>query len=218
MEPGGSIEIQDNEYPLASHDSTIQDTNILKWSEAMVEAAKKLGRSITVAPSFKSMLADAGFTDIVEIKEQIPMNGWPLDSRYKQLGEWSRYMLSQGIEGISMGLLTEVLGLPREEVHVLLASVRKDLSDKRIHGYWRTYGSLSIDMMCVPRLTDSQVFGVCKETGELGRVKTAEVIGSPVSTFGIIGNTLSSRDAWGMEGSAKLWFFQYSNYIESIYI
>ncbi|KAL6405720.1 hypothetical protein AUP68_10857 [Ilyonectria robusta] len=104
----------------------------------MVEAADTLGRSITVARDFKSMLADAGFVDIVENKKRIPMNGWPKDSLYKELGQWSHYMLRHGIEGISMGLLT-VLGLPAEEVRVLLADVRKDLSNTRIHGYWDTY-------------------------------------------------------------------------------
>ncbi|KAK7422758.1 hypothetical protein QQZ08_009383 [Neonectria magnoliae] len=138
IEPGGYIEVQDNVYPLASDNDTTKSTNILRWSELMVEAADKLGRSITVARDFESMLADAGFVDIVEIRKKIPMNRWPKDLRYKELGTWSCHMLRNGIEGISMGLLTG-LGLSVEEVHVLLANVRKDLSDTTIHGYWDTY-------------------------------------------------------------------------------
>ncbi|KAG7434936.1 Secondary metabolism regulator LAE1 [Fusarium oxysporum f. sp. raphani] len=138
LEPGGYIEVQDNIYPLASDDGTIHNTYILTWSELMVKAANKIGRSITVASKFKSMLEDAGFIDIVEIKKRIPMNRWPKRSRYKELGTWSCYMLHSSLEGISMGLLTR-LGLTVDEVHVLLAKVRRDLLNTKIHGYWYTY-------------------------------------------------------------------------------
>ncbi|RKK14337.1 hypothetical protein BFJ65_g10902 [Fusarium oxysporum f. sp. cepae] len=138
LEPGGYIEVQDNVYPLASDDGTIHNTDILTWSELMVKAANKIGRSITVASKFKSMLEDAGFIDIVEIKKRIPMNRWPKRSRYKELGTWSCYMLQSSLEGISMGLLTR-LGLTVDEVHVLLAKVRRDLLSTKIHGYWYTY-------------------------------------------------------------------------------
>ncbi|EXA30756.1 hypothetical protein FOVG_17860 [Fusarium oxysporum f. sp. pisi HDV247] len=138
LEPGGYIEVQDNVYPLASDDGTIYNTDILTWSELMVKAANKIGRSITVASKFKSMLEDAGFIDIVEIKKRIPMNRWPKRSRYKELGTWSCYMLQSSLEGISMGLLTR-LGLTVDEVHVLLARVRRDLLSTKIHGYWYTY-------------------------------------------------------------------------------
>ncbi|KAG7428791.1 Secondary metabolism regulator LAE1 [Fusarium oxysporum f. sp. raphani] len=138
LEPGGYIEVQDNIYPLASDDGTIHNTDILTWSELMVKATNKIGRSITVASQFKSMLEDAGFIDIVESKKKIPMNRWPKCSRYKELGTWSCYMLHSSLEGISMGLLTR-LGLTVHEVHVLLAKVRRDLLSTKIHGYWYTY-------------------------------------------------------------------------------
>ncbi|KAF9770066.1 hypothetical protein IL306_012431, partial [Fusarium sp. DS 682] len=133
----GYIELQDNTYPLASDDSTICNTDILRWSELMVEAADKTGRSITVASQFKPMLEDVGFINVVEIKRKIPMNKWPKDPGYKQLGDWCHHMLDTGIEGISMALLTG-FGLPVDEVQVILAKARKDLKDTSIHGYWNS--------------------------------------------------------------------------------
>lgn len=103
----------------------------------MLNAANELGRSITVASKFKSMLEDVGFIDIVEIKKRIPMNRWPKDPQYKELGTWSCHMLRSGLDGISMGLLTK-LGLTVDEVNVLLAEVRRDLTNTKIHGYWYT--------------------------------------------------------------------------------
>ncbi|KAL9562905.1 hypothetical protein ACKAV7_013091 [Fusarium commune] len=81
--PGGYIEVQDNIYPLASDDGIIHNTDILTWSELIVNAANKISRSITVASEFKSMLADAGFIDIVEIKKKIPIGNY-----YTGVTEW----------------------------------------------------------------------------------------------------------------------------------
>jgi hypothetical protein len=53
-------------------------------------------------PDFKSMLADAGFVNIVEIRKKIPINGWPKDSRYKELGNWSCRIIHDGIQRISI--------------------------------------------------------------------------------------------------------------------
>jgi hypothetical protein len=45
------------------------------------------------------------------------------------------YMLHPGIEGISIGLLTQGLNWPVEAVLAFLADVRKDLSNTKTHGY-----------------------------------------------------------------------------------
>ncbi len=41
--------------------------------------------------------------------------------------------LEDGLEGFSLRLLTQVLGWEVEKVHVLLANVRKDFRDPKIH-------------------------------------------------------------------------------------
>lgn len=46
-----------------------------------------------------------------------------------------------GLEGLSVGLFTRVLGWSRESVDVFLAEVRKDLSNTAIHAYWPVYVS-----------------------------------------------------------------------------
>lgn len=42
--------------------------------------------------------------------------------------------ITGGLEGLTMRLYTKVLGWKEEEIQVLLAKVRADLKDWRIHG------------------------------------------------------------------------------------
>ncbi|KAF4807777.1 Secondary metabolism regulator LAE1 [Colletotrichum siamense] len=67
LEPGGYVEIQDNEFPVRCDDNTMpEDSVILKWTEYMVEATKEIGQPIDVAPSFKRLVEEAGFVDVEE--------------------------------------------------------------------------------------------------------------------------------------------------------
>lgn len=44
--------------------------------------------------------------------------------------------VSSGLEGLSAAVYTRVLGWSKEELDVLLANVRRDLKDTKIHAYW----------------------------------------------------------------------------------
>ena len=45
--------------------------------------------------------------------------------------------MSEGLEGMTMALLTRVHKWKAEEVQVLLGQVRKDLKDRSIHSYYK---------------------------------------------------------------------------------
>ena len=49
------------------------------------------------------------------------------------LGSYNLVQIEDGLEGFSMRLFTQHLGWKVEEVHILLANVRKDLRDPKIH-------------------------------------------------------------------------------------
>lgn len=44
--------------------------------------------------------------------------------------------MTSGLEAISLGLFTRVLGWSREEVDVFLIDVRKDIKNTKIHCYY----------------------------------------------------------------------------------
>jgi hypothetical protein len=49
------------------------------------------------------------------------------------VGSWNLVTLEEGLEGMTLRLLTQVLKWKAEEVMVLLANVRKDFRDPKIH-------------------------------------------------------------------------------------
>jgi hypothetical protein len=108
---------------------------------------KKMGFNFRIAHSFKQMLADAGFVDIVEERLEVPWGAWPKDRRRKAIGLWhlGLYLrtcdcrsnanpvaeqLKQGLQGIVMGLFTRSLGWTQTEVEIFLVELRKQLDDK----------------------------------------------------------------------------------------
>jgi hypothetical protein len=51
----------------------------------------------------------------------------------KKIGAWNYMQIMEGLEAFSLRLFTKVLGWTMEEVQVLLALVRKDLKNPKIH-------------------------------------------------------------------------------------
>ena len=73
--------------------------------------------------------------DIVEHRFEWPLNEWPKDPHYKELGAWTRENLNGGVEGLIMALFTRYLGWTQEEVLGFCVEVRAALRDRRVHGY-----------------------------------------------------------------------------------
>jgi hypothetical protein len=120
---------------------------IIRWLDLYDEAMKKMGFNFRIAHSFKQMLTDAGFVDIVEEKLEVPWGAWPKDRRRKAIGLWHLGLcsrtcgcrsntddvaeqLKQGLQGIVMGLFTRSLGWSPTEVEIFLVELRKQLDDK----------------------------------------------------------------------------------------
>ncbi|KAL3299848.1 methyltransferase domain-containing protein [Colletotrichum asianum] len=140
LEPGGYIELQDNAFPILSDDDTLKGTPMSEWSSLLIEAVQKMGRSIEAPSQFKRMLQDAGFVDVVEVKEVWPVSPWTKDRKLYHRGEWVREACMAGIEPSCLALYTRVLGWTREEVLAFCAGVRSDFKNRNIHAYWNVFG------------------------------------------------------------------------------
>lgn len=57
----------------------------------------------------------------------------------KELGAYQQANIIEGLDAFSLALMTRVLGWSSEEVTVLLADVRKELLDRKIHLYAKMY-------------------------------------------------------------------------------
>ncbi|KAF4980048.1 hypothetical protein FZEAL_3910 [Fusarium zealandicum] len=136
VEPGGWFEMQDIVLPHTSDDNTlVPGTELYRLGHYFVETSAILGRPLDVPAQYKAMMEKAGFVDIEERHFKWPLNTWPKDPHYKEIGAWNFANLDSGLEGLTLALFTRALKWSKEETLVFCAGVRKQLRDLRIHAY-----------------------------------------------------------------------------------
>jgi len=140
LEPGGYFEMQDFSLPYRSDDGTLKsDMPVCKLGALFVEASNKLGRSIDKAPEYKAMMEEAGFEDVTERRFKWPLNSWPQDPYYKELGQWTLANIDGGLEGLCLAVFKRGLEWTVEETMLFCAEARKGLRDRSIHAYTPIY-------------------------------------------------------------------------------
>ncbi|KAH7247650.1 S-adenosyl-L-methionine-dependent methyltransferase [Fusarium redolens] len=136
LAPGGYIELLEVDGFLMSDDGTLTEDHALwKWCNLLREAAAKLGRPYEQTDKFREIMAEVGFTEVVETRFKWPTNHWAKDKKYKELGTWNNENTARFLEAATLAPFTRVLKWSKEEVHIFLADVRKELNDPKIHAY-----------------------------------------------------------------------------------
>ncbi|KAH7183677.1 S-adenosyl-L-methionine-dependent methyltransferase [Fusarium flagelliforme] len=147
---GGVIELIDCIYPMASDDDTLsKDSALYKWSKMLLDAFTDMGSGLDSVLRYQEQLEEAGFVNVEVVKRKWPLNAWPKDPKYKQLGIWSFENGMNGLSGASLAAFTRPksaggLGWSAGEVELFLADVRKDLRNLKIHAYchiWSVYAT-----------------------------------------------------------------------------
>lgn len=106
-----------------------------RWGPLAVECGEKFGKSFRIAEDLEEEMRKAGFVNVTYRTFKWPIGPWPKDSKYKQIGAYNRLAWEDGIEGWAMFLFTNYLAWQKEEVQILIAGIRKELRDHKIHGY-----------------------------------------------------------------------------------
>ena len=128
--------MQDILLPYESDDGTLTEDNPLRHiSQLCVDAGNAAGRPFTLPLKYKTYLEDAGFVDVVERQLKWPLNTWPKDKHYKEIGAWTQENLHSGIEGILVALFTRYLGWTQDKVTLAALKFRTALKDRNTHGY-----------------------------------------------------------------------------------
>lgn len=136
LTPGGYLELQEFSLPLSDDGTLSKDHALQKSMTLLGEAASTLGRSFRDLHTLKPLLEEAGFEDVTECHFKWPSNTWPRDPRFKELGSWNFENIVSGLQGFLMAALTRGLGWGADEVNVLAAQARREMSDRSIHAYW----------------------------------------------------------------------------------
>lgn len=155
--PGGWAEFEDFDLAYYSEDGSLkEEQHISKWITTLLDAAQEFGRDPCPGSKLEGWMKDAGFEAVQHEKFRLPIGPWPknmhlvcpapehADSKpsvktvqlthdQKTIGAWNLVQVEDGLEAFTLRLFTQFLGWKTEEVQVLLANVRKDLRDPKIH-------------------------------------------------------------------------------------
>jgi hypothetical protein len=83
----------------------------------------------------KQRLADAGFVDIREEVQQMPLNGWPADPFTREVGRWFNLGIRQACQPLSLAPMCRVHGRTPAEVLGLAEKVRTEVFSNGLHAY-----------------------------------------------------------------------------------
>lgn len=134
LSPRGWCEWQDVIFPF-SHLGPVPDgTTIIKWTELICEAAEKIGRPWANVAKYKEYFKELGFQNVIERRFYWPVGPWAKGDYYKNISRYFVEDIKRAMEPISMKLIP-ILGWSHEEIQVLLAKVRLDLENPKIHAY-----------------------------------------------------------------------------------
>ena len=113
--------------------SLTKDHATYKWISTLLPLADKIGREPCPGPKLEQWVRDAGFENVRAEKFRVPVGPWPKDPKLKGVGMLNLRQALDGLEAFSLRLFCDVAGWTEEEVMVLLANVRKELKDPKMH-------------------------------------------------------------------------------------
>ncbi|EKG10536.1 Methyltransferase type 11 [Macrophomina phaseolina MS6] len=141
LRPGGYIEHVEMGRKFSSPDDSIPPDSALAELDGLgEEACRRIGKPGDVLYRMKGWLEEAGvWEDVTQVEYKWPTGPWPKDRRLKELGQWSRLHLLEGLENWCLAMLTRVMGYSYEEAQVWIARIRRDIKDPKIHAYHDMY-------------------------------------------------------------------------------
>lgn len=134
--PGSYFELQELDPRFRCDDGTLPEGSFLSyWSTLICEASSRYNRPVPQFNEYRAYFEEAGFVDIEQVILKSPTNSWSDKKDLKKVGHFQLLAHLEGMEGVSIGLLTRALQWNAEEVRVLMARLRPELKDKSIHSY-----------------------------------------------------------------------------------
>ncbi len=123
LQPGGWLECQEMPSMIFCDDGTMPDDfGWLRWAREYATASQLADKESVVGPHIRDWMLEVGFVDVHETVFKIPLNGWPKDTRLKQVGMlWQRNLLD-GLSGFSLRMFSRFMGKTVEEIEVSVAA------------------------------------------------------------------------------------------------
>ena len=147
LKPGGKIEVADFTTRFQCDDGTFQmNSSSKQWEVTLHDIARSMGIEMETTNKMHGWLQEAGFASIEEMAHKVPVGPWPKDKKLKDIGRYHQaHMLESGFENYSIFLFTQG-GWSIESTHVLLAKLKAEIRDPRIHTYAKAYVITSLQI------------------------------------------------------------------------
>ncbi|KAJ5037185.1 uncharacterized protein L3040_007365 [Drepanopeziza brunnea f. sp. 'multigermtubi'] len=111
------------------------NSKLVEWTAALMDATARAYRPLTYNHDTGNLLERQGFVDIQEEVIKIPLNPWEKDPHAKDIGRWYNLGLTQGLQALSLGPMTRMLGWTPAQVEALTAEVKREVCAKKHHFY-----------------------------------------------------------------------------------
>ncbi|KAK5663524.1 hypothetical protein OQA88_3954 [Cercophora sp. LCS_1] len=121
-----------------SRDGTLPPNSYLsQWAELVFDAMDGFDRPMRIDGNVtKKQMTDAGLVDVKEEVFDFAINGWPEDSRGKEIGRWFNLGFTQGLQALSLAPLSRGHGKTPAEITSLLDKVLLEARSLKIHTYF----------------------------------------------------------------------------------
>ena len=147
LEPGGWLELQEfthEVYP-AIESMPVEDSAFKTMTRGVTTILAKSGRDPWVMQRLKDLVAEAGFVDVVQDVQHMPIGDWAADPKYREVGKWNganmEKVLGDGRTGVMVKALVQG-GMTEEEIEQLTVRALKEVrgeSDPRVFAEMHYY-------------------------------------------------------------------------------
>jgi hypothetical protein len=137
LDTNGWLEFQDLCFPFRCDDNSWEGSHLQIWNELIKEGMTRAGRRLYV-DEYAQIFRNVGLDNVTERLFVWPVSPWPQGPRndhVRELGRWTRRTLLEGLEALSLALLTRYVGMTRDQVLQLVENVKSDLWDTKYHVY-----------------------------------------------------------------------------------
>ena len=124
-----------------SSDGTLQGTTLEVINKAFTNAFAQGGRNPWVMMQLRQILSEAGFVDVEEEIQPLPIGSWPKDPKYKRVGRWHGLNMFRAFDAAMKPMV--ISGMSEDQAQDCMAGAQSELRSGHHHVhqlYYVVYG------------------------------------------------------------------------------
>lgn len=139
LRPGGKLEISEGRANFwYAHDSVSEDSFTYQWLMEWRRLSASMNFDVfpTLPSIIQSTQSSKHFENVQTVERLVPVGGWPRDKHLKEIGKYFKFQfLESGLDAYTLALFTRVGQWQELEIKALLARVRQEMQEGKMHLY-----------------------------------------------------------------------------------